>query len=196
MPCYNPRTVSFDREGKICFSPKRFSKELVPFLVPCGQCIACRLEYSKQWAIRCVHESEMYANNCFITLTYSSEHLPPENSLLHYDFQNFLKRLRKKFGTNISYFMCGEYGESKGRPHYHACLFGLDFGDKKFKGTNDQGNERYSSKTLTDLWGKGHTELGSVTFESAAYCARYITKKLQAKPLPATTKEKNPSMPR
>jgi len=185
VPCYSPRMVSFDREGKICFSPKRFNKELVPFKVPCGQCIACRLEYSKQWAVRCVHESEMYEKSSFITLTYADPHLPNDSSLYHYDFQLFFKKLRRKYGDGISYFMCGEYGELNKRPHYHACIFGVDFDDKIEIGKNDQGDSRYQSGTLDELWGKGRTELGSVTFESAAYCARYVTKKITGDAAPS-----------
>lgn len=178
MPCYNPRTVSFDRYGKIAFSPKHFAHELVPFIVPCGKCIACRLEYSKQWAIRCVHESDLHAKSCFVTLTYDNDHLPANGSLLYEDFRLFFKRLRHKYGKGIGYFMCGEYGETYGRPHYHALIFGHDFQDKQLKRQNDQGNECYTSSELDDLWNKGRTELGSVTFESAAYVARYITKKI------------------
>jgi len=178
MPCYNPRTVSFDRYGKIAFSPKHFAHELVPFKVPCGKCIACRLEYSKQWAIRCVHESDLHAKSCFVTLTYDNDHIPPNGSLLYEDFRLFFKRLRNKYGKGIGYFMCGEYGETHGRPHYHALIFGHDFQDKQLKRQNAQGNECYTSTELDDLWKNGRTELGSVTFESAAYVARYITKKI------------------
>ena len=44
----------------------------------CGQCIGCRLESSRQWAIRCVLESKLYDSelNWFMTLTYDDAHLP------------------------------------------------------------------------------------------------------------------------
>lgn len=134
----------------------------------------------------------MHANNSFITLTYSPEHLPSDGSLRHEDIQLFFKRLRKKFGEGIGFFMCGEYGELNGRPHYHACLFGLDFEDKIPIGQNSQGNERYTSETLERLWGLGRTEVGTVTFESAAYCARYVTKKITGEAAPNHYKGKKP----
>lgn len=148
-----------------------------PLKLPCGQCIGCRLERSRQWAVRCVHESQLHNENCFITLTYDDENLPSSRSLNHRDWVLFFKRLRKKFGRGIRYYMCGEYGENTARPHYHACVFGLDFHDKSpWKESN--GHTVYTSATLDKLWGMGHTTVGDVTFDSAAYVARYIMKKV------------------
>lgn len=158
--------------------------------IPCGQCIGCRLERSRQWAIRCSHEASLYDNNSFITLTYDDAHLPPSGSLDLSHFQKFMKRLRKSYKGQqavitddgetiypIRFFHCGEYGELKRRPHYHACLFNFDFPDKKlYKIDNEQ--PLYNSKILDDLWGMGHAVIGNVTFQSAAYVARYITKKI------------------
>lgn len=120
----------------------------------------------------------MYEDNCFITLTYEDEKLPKWGSLKKRDFQLFMKKLRKKFPhKKIRYYHCGEYGETTGRPHYHACLFGFDFPDKYFfKMRRDC--HVYKSDTLDEIWGMGITELGNVTFDSAAYVARYIMKKV------------------
>ena len=73
----------------------------------------------------------MHAQSAFITLTYADEYLPSDGKLKYLDFQLFMKRLRKYCGKEISFFMCGEYGEKTARPHYHACIFGYDFDDKK-----------------------------------------------------------------
>ena len=159
-----------------------------PMTVPCGQCIGCRLERSRQWAIRCVHESKMHDENCFITLTYTDEELHKKMldnrgeiiGLDKKDFQKFMKRLRKKIGA-VRYFHAGEYGEKTGRPHYHACLFGYDFPDKKLYKTTEQGNHLFTSKMLDKIWKKGKCWIGEVTFESAAYVARYIMKKIIGK---------------
>jgi len=89
-----------------------------------------------------------------------------------------MKRLRKRYSnTKIKYYMCGEYGENFSRPHYHACLFGIDFPDKD-PIRESEGNILYNSPTLDEIWGKGYTSIGDVTFETAAYTARYITKKI------------------
>lgn len=149
--------------------------------IPCGQCIGCRLERGRQWAIRCVHEAKMHASNVFVTLTYATPNLPAFGSLDYRDVQLFFKRLRKaRYGNakgSLRYFCCGEYGELLSRPHYHAILFGIAFPDSK-PWKKENGNQLYTSEELTRLWGKGHCSLGAVTFESAAYVARYSMKKL------------------
>ena len=150
--------------------------------LPCGQCIGCRLERSRQWAIRCMHEAQLHEHNCFITLTYDDTHLPGDQSLHYRDFQLFIKRLRKRYPTTkISYYMAGEYGENFGRPHYHACIFGLDFHDKKLWKRTSSGSLIYRSSDLETLWPFGYSSIGDVNFESAAYVARYIMKKQTGK---------------
>lgn len=123
-----------------------------------------------------MHEASCHASNCFVTLTYDDAHLP-YRSMLHYpDFQNFMKRLRNV--AKARFYMCGEYGPETWRPHYHACLFGVDFADKKYWRTSDAGSKCYRSDFLERLWPLGHCELGDVNFESAAYVARYCVQKV------------------
>lgn len=182
MPCYRPikayRAALKNATGRrsLVFNPRDAlpvghpGRELE---VPCGQCIGCRLERSRQWAARCIHEAQLYDQNCFITLTYSEEHLPENGSLVLKDFQDFMKRLRKRFGSGIRFFHCGEYGDQYSRPHYHACLFNFDFPDKELLR-----GDLFTSKALCELWPFGFSTVGQVTFESAAYVARYVTKKI------------------
>lgn len=149
--------------------------------LPCGQCIGCRLERSRQWAVRCVHEATLYEENTFITLTYNDENLPENKSINVVHFQLFMKRLRKKFSDRtIRFFHCGEYGKKKSRPHYHAILFNFEFTDLKFKAMG-KFDKLYSSEVLDKLWGMGECYIGDVTFESAAYVARYLMKKVTNK---------------
>lgn len=187
MPCYHPisawqllnvKTVN----GKPSISFKnpygKPSSDRVGIQVPCGQCIGCRLDRSRQWAMRCVHEAYGHENNAFITLTYSPEHVPPDGSLKKSHYQKFMKRLRKAVSPQkIRFFHCGEYGEKNQRPHYHACLFGYDFPDKILYTIRDE-CRLYRSPMLEKLWPMGFATVGDVTFESAAYVARYITKKI------------------
>lgn len=208
MPCYNPilgyRSRVPNENGKypIVFSQANGYVDK-PVKVPCGKCIGCRLEHSRQWAIRCVHEASLYDDNCFITLTYRDADLPHDMGLDVSHFQKFMKRLRKKFVPKnpyskvdqgelykefeiknaIRFFQCGEYGEATkdnnwiARPHYHACIFNFDFEDKVFWKEKD-GTKLYISETLSELWPYGWSTIGNVTFESAAYVARYIMKKI------------------
>jgi len=145
-----------------------------PLRLPCGRCTGCRLERSRQWAVRCVHEASQWENNVFVTLTYDDEHLPEDQGLDVSEFQRFAKRLRKaRPDDKVRYFHCGEYGEREKRPHYHALLFNVDFKDK-YAWRSDT----FRSAELERLWPLGHSEFGGVTFESAAYVARYSLKKL------------------
>lgn len=167
--------------------------------VPCGQCWECRLERSRQWAVRITHEAKLYERNSFITLTYDNEHLPPNRSLNRQHFQLFLKRLRNQLCDcprdyslskrgrkvcfnplhRVRYFHCGEYGDFNGRPHYHAVIFGHDFkGDSTHLQTTSHGDHLWTSNALSKAWPKGIHAVGNLTFESAAYVARYIMKKV------------------
>ena len=126
-----------------------------------------------------MHEAQMHEHNAYITLTYANEHLPEHGQLIHRHFQLFMKRLRKHFtGEKIKYYMCGEYGAKERRPHFHACLFGIDFQDKTAWQKNDNGDQLYRSQRLEQLWPYGHSTTGNVTFKSAAYIARYVMKKI------------------
>lgn len=161
----------------ISWSPKTYSKQYATFQLPCGKCIECRLDYARQWAIRCVHEAQMHQNNSFVTLTYSDDKL--KSPYLQYeDFQLFMKKLRKLQNDPIGYFVTGEYGELSKRPHWHAIMFGYRPNDSKEKYKSPKGDQVWESDTLTKIWGHGIAEFGSVTFESAGYCARYAAKKL------------------
>lgn len=145
--------------------------------LPCGRCIGCRIQRSKEWAIRCMHEAQMYGdNNCFLTLTYDSDHLPQDNSLDKTHFQKFIRSLRKSTGQSIRYYMCGEYGGKNNRPHYHAILFNYKFPDQTLWNIR-KGNPVFRSEKLEKHWAHGFSEIGTVTFQSAAYVARYIMKK-------------------
>ncbi len=186
MACYHPLTGYLATNGGITFK----STNALPgtyLSVPCGKCVGCRVDQSKGWAIRCVHEASQYEKNCFITLTYNPEHLPEDLSLNKIHFQKFIKRLRKKFGSGVRYFQCGEYGEKLSRPHYHALLFNFDFPDRKFWKIKN-GIKLYTSEILQDLWSDpkfkqsyGFSIVGDVTYESACYIAKYVLKKINGK---------------
>lgn len=167
MACYRPVLVRI-REG-------------AKSAMPCGNCVGCDLERSRQWAVRCVHEAAMHDDNCMVTLTYDGKNLPPGGSLDREAFPLFMKRLRKwAEPAKVRYFHAGEYGDRNGRPHYHACLFGVDFPDKYHWTTRGE-FPVWRSATLERLWPLGQSEIGTVTFESAAYVARYILKKLRGR---------------
>lgn len=129
--------------------------------------------------MRIMHEASLYQDNVFLTLTYRDEDLPADDSLCLEHHQLFLKRLRKAHeGRRIRFYHCGEYGDTTHRPHYHTICFNLDFADRKFLKTTEAGSRLYTSAELDRLWSHGDCYIGDVTFESAAYCGRYVMKKL------------------
>lgn len=176
MPCFSPiegfrapgGQVKFTRAG--AFIDRKLS-------VPCGQCIGCRIDRSKAWAARCLLEASLHERNCFITLTYHDMHLPHGNTLVLEHFQLFMKRLRARYGSGIRFFHCGEYGEQRRRPHYHALLFNHDFADRVLFSQRD-GIKLHTSEQLSSLWTYGFSTVGDLTFETAAYTARYVMKKV------------------
>lgn len=148
--------------------------------LPCGKCIGCRVGKSREWANRIMCESQMHEDSWFVTLTYENEHLPilPNGlqTLEKRDVQLFFKKVRKNVGQ-CRYYVSGEYGESTLRPHYHACIFGLSLRDLvPYKSTAS--GMLYNSDALAKCWGLGHVVVARLTWECAAYVARYTLKKV------------------
>lgn len=204
MPCYYPlpavkingavrvlpRTQQYIdavREHKMTFNKETGELDEY-FFVPCGKCIGCRLEHSRQWANRCVLESLDYPKDqlWWLTLTYNEDNVPRNEdgagTLVKPDLQLFIKRLRRHFDynygvQNIRFFACGEYGTKNWRPHFHVCLFGLPLLDAEIVGKNFRGDKFYNSETINKLWTNGYSYIGELNWQTAAYTARYCLKK-------------------
>lgn len=152
--------------------------------IPCGHCIGCRLKYSRIWADRMLAESLYHESNYFVTLTYDNDHLPPcrdgspVHSLVKRDVQLFMKRLRKMFPEQkIRFYACGEYGSESMRPHYHLILFGLKLNDLTVLSKNKLNQFYFTSESFSKLWTFGFHIITSVSWDTCAYVARYVTKK-------------------
>lgn len=188
MACFKPLSAYQTEQGQVVFqstssgwngSKYKPTDSAKAIQIPCGRCIGCRADKSKEWATRIVHEASLHSDNCFITLTYDPENLPPDGGLIVGHFQKFMKRLRKHIHPQkVRFYHCGEYGDRNNRPHYHALLFGFNFDDWVYLFDSNSGVPIYTSPTLEKIWGKGFVTIGEVTFESAAYCARYVIKKI------------------
>lgn len=207
MSCYHPLPAikkPFDntfRVGKYGDSFQPYvdyqTGELIDQIsVPCGKCIGCRLDYSRAWADRCVLESLDYPeDHCwFVTLTYDDNHLVTADrsivsdkgtlTLYPRDVQLFIKRLREHWSRvygvdRIRFFMCGEYGSTTARPHYHLLLYNLPIQDLKYYTANLLGDLLYNSDELSSLWGLGFVVIGKFEWKTAAYTARYVLKKFK-----------------
>lgn len=206
-------------------TPPGFGRDIK---LPCGRCIGCRIKTQKDWATRCLHESQLHKANSFLTLTIDSAYgLQTEDSVCaHQDMctaeksasvlstiakdglrgpnnahvgntlaredigeelrgslnkkthQKFIKRLREKIDVPVRFYMCGEYGAKLRRPHYHYLLFGYGFPDRKYHKTSESGERLYTSKLLNEAWPFGHAWIGDVTYETCAYVAGYVLKKI------------------
>lgn len=152
--------------------------------IPCGQCIGCRLERSRQWAMRCLHEMKTNASSgsAFLTLTYDEKNLPPNGTLVPQHLQSFMKRLRHWRPKGLRFFACGEYGGITMRPHFHVLLLNTCFPDAKRRlmfassfRPGDPRKETYASAELSQLWTCGQSVIGDVTFESCCYVTAYCT---------------------
>lgn len=141
--------------------------------ISCGDCDSCRRRRRRIWQHRMLLESQLHAENSFLTLTYSDDCLPKDGSLVKSDAQKFIKRLREAYrvfteshsltSNGVRYYLVGEYGDETHRPHYHACLFGI-------------GPELVD--LVTSCWSFGHIYLAEFNKDTAAYVAGYVTKKL------------------
>lgn len=167
--------------------------------IPCGQCIDCRLENSRQWAIRCMQESSYYKDNYFLTMTYTNDDLPVAyftdsrdgsvfsmHTLVKSHVQKFFKDLRRywKYHYNfdgIRFFGSGEYSPLKERPHYHFVCFNIPIPDLVYYGLSKSGLPLWFSPVIDKIWGRGMVFIGKVNYESCAYTAKYCVKKVTGK---------------
>lgn len=154
----------------------------MPVTLPCGRCLGCRMEYARQWAVRCEHEIKSHSANSFLTLTYNERSVPyTRDGLMTLDLADvtkFWKRLRKRLGLRLRYFQCGEYGDKTERPHYHALVFGWYPRDVVYHGDSGAGEKLFRSKFLDDVWGFGNVAVQEASWRTANYVARYVTKKV------------------
>lgn len=212
MSCYHPLPAIQRKEGgQIEFVNKEAlikdarGEVFAPFgyrylEVPCGKCIGCRLDYSKQWATRIMKEAEQWENNWFLTLTYDPENVPWQSSinletgeyvqgmtLQPEHLTKFLKDLRRYWKyhyneDNIRFYACGEYGGKTQRPHYHVAVMNWNIpGGLLKEWKKSQNGMYYQCETVAKIWKKGFICLAKLEWESAAYVARYMLKKQKGK---------------
>lgn len=183
MLCTNPFSL---RAGYTPSGVERFIN------VPCGKCLACRINKRREWTQRLLNESYSASSSYFITLTYSDEYLPRDDNdnpcVSKRDVQLFMKRLRKTYGNGIRYFIGSEYGPETLRPHYHGIIYNLPdiFLNPSTKWTPgmslisrdpETGFTSMINRRLNDIWQYGTTTIGSMSRERASYCAKYFVDK-------------------
>lgn len=143
--------------------------------LPCGRCIACRVNQARDWSTRLIVEGKQHRENVFMTLTYDDDHIPPGRTLVKKDIQDFMKKLRKKVGDGVRFYAAGEYGTQTNRPHYHLVLFGLGLGDPFF---GDLDYYRDELRGHLKQWPFGFVTVSRATSQRMKYVAKYVTKKI------------------
>lgn len=165
--------------------------EVFPYPVPCGTCFNCRIRKSAEWADRMTMEICTSSYPCwFVTLTYDDKYVPWNDdgtslTLSREDADRFIKNYQMycyRHGLTPRHFLSGEYGSKTFRPHYHCILFDLPLDDLEYYGNNFRGDVFFTSHTVSSWWsGKGFILLAHASWETAAYTARYVTKKMYGK---------------
>lgn len=181
MSCNRPLLAfqAFEKNGRgkrpINFSP---GSDTHPVSLPCGQCIGCRLDRARSWAIRLHLEATQHDDACFVTLTYDEEHIPDGDSLIPQHLSDFMRKLRKSISpTRVRFYGVGEYGGQFDRPHYHIVLYGYNFPDRR--SYIDRGDYTIdNSLLLSTIWKKGHATVQNFALECAAYVSKYAVKKI------------------
>lgn len=164
----------------MCISQIRIKKKATPIDdktyvdVPCGKCGFCLQNRRKEWSFRLQKEWRQHESSAFLTLTYRDSELVWGTCdsgtfavLNKCDWQNFVKRLRKKQAAvgdrKLKYYAVGEYGSKTNRPHYHALMFGM-YPEIK--------------AAVENTWGLGSTHCGEVNLDSIDYITSYVVNRV------------------
>lgn len=201
---YHPaQIIPCDNQQELLENVKKFNANYKKTVIPCRKCIGCRIDYSRDWANRGYLESKKSPNsNYFVTLTYDDEHLPKKDEIttskgITYKndgtwngclepkhLKKFIHDIRQHYYRKngykgIKYLACGEYGTENGRPHYHVILFNCPLDADDFYAPRLIDGEYYhQNKLIEKYWKRGISNVGTATWNTIAYVARYVTKKL------------------
>lgn len=184
MPCYSPITLrnpalastedARRKRLKKKLGTRKYFEEITQGIrtfiqVPCGKCFGCMRMRCESWVFRHLLELKSCNSALFVTLTYNDEHVPiSDGGMLVFDkthVQKYFKRVRKYLdgtGIKIKYHLASEYGDTFGRPHYHALIYNYP-------------SETQDLDKLAELWEYGNIQIGTVTEASIRYVVEYIT---------------------
>lgn len=110
-------------------------------------------------------------------VTYPRRRNPEYSSkYIKRDLPSFFKRLRKtQPDVQIKYYAVGEYGSQTKRPHYHMILYNI-VAPMYPIGPDAKGNMKYLCPVIEKCWPFGTVDIGGLSSDSAAYCAKYVSK--------------------
>lgn len=189
MSCYNPVVVP---------SKAKDARPGQTQYVPCGKCYGCLLDKQRIWIYRLERHQATKKHCLFVTLTYDESYVPMklldycrEGEIVRYkdyvkrksisnfvftvyppDSTNYWKRLRKALPyTDLSYYLCAEYGDEFNRPHMHAAIF-YDYPD-------DPALVEFS---IDKAWPYGYVTIEPLIPNRIKYLTKYMLKGDQEAP--------------
>lgn len=184
MSCLYPVKIAVksDKAGNRYNYKGRKSNQSYGLSVPCGHCVNCIEQKTRQWTYRLIaqNHTSKYDKMAFITLTYDDEHLPENGSCCYADISKFIKRIRRHYEyhnggkLDLKYYGCTEYGGEKGRCHAHLLLFGIDYND--LLPTKSKLASHNTKNCISPFWDKGLLNYGTDVSLQDSRLIRYVTK--------------------
>nr|UCS96066.1 MAG: replication initiation protein [Microviridae sp.] len=141
-------------------------------LVPCGKCPECRSRKGASWRVRLIKECELgnHRHIVFCTLTFDESSISKverdPGTVIREFCESYREYCRKKFPkrrkrASLRHWFVIEYGEKKGRIHFHGLIF----------------DPLLSFKELESLWKFGFSDFSTLkSTAGATYVTKYITK--------------------
>ena len=190
----------WDRDEALALKAQLDRVECTPRIseVRCRDCGTCLESRSFYWSLRFEHECRRYLDadgeviGEFAALTFRNADLPRHGLLPGREpVRAFLEKVRDRYDprtnkgrrSRFMYLYCGEYGELRGRPHYHIALLGHRWTDHQrfeYPPSNKAPNAEpiYGHPELDEMWGLGEVRTRTITggAEAAAYIAKYALK--------------------
>lgn len=157
----------------MCLNPfQMFQPNGEAVQIRCQRCWQCKQDRIDDWVGRNIAESKTAVKANAVTLTYGRDRNSEVDHiharvLVYSDFQKFMKRLRFD-GYPARYFVAGEYGEAKGRAHWHALIY--------WQGKPAPGITLRQKKIMFEQWPHGYAYWDELDVASVRYAAKYVTK--------------------
>lgn len=156
----------------MCISPVTIYTDDGAQPVACRECWQCRQNKITDFVGRNIAESKTSKASHAFTLTYgtdeegSADHIHAR-ILMYSDVQKFFKKLRSA-GYPCRYFVVGEYGETKGRAHWHGLIYWKD----RVPDIPLRKERTYS----IEQWEHGYSFFDNPSMEAIRYACKYISK--------------------
>lgn len=161
---------------------------------PCRHCIECVKARSAEWSARLRseldYEMNVLGHDCyFVTLTidpvYMSEFMSfgkVDKSKCSRVLGSFFRSLKDAYRKVFRHFCIAEYGERRGRLHFHCLFFNPPVSletDGVHRHFSKNGVLMGSSPVLRRFWKYGFNDSGKVgSIAAGCYVSKYLTKSL------------------